>query len=277
MKKKAVDISLVIRTIMAYFVTFCFMAPFLYMILCSFKTPLDLHAWPPRLFFTPTLQNYTRVFAEVRLMPYIVNSLIISVTVTSIALLLGVPAAYAVSRYKFRGRPLLANLFLVIQLAPAVAMILPFFVLANHFHLFNTRTALILVYLPWNIPLAVWMLRGFIATTPAAIEESGMIDGCTRFRAFLLLTVPQLTAGLMATLIFTFIGSWNEFLLAYFLTINIDAKTLPTTVDFFLTFGHYQFGPMFAAAVIGTLPVIFFALLVRKYYLTALTGGAVKG
>lgn len=276
-RKSRAATRFVFRTVACYLAVFCFIAPFLYLILSSFKKPLDLQAYPPTLLFSATLENYIKIFSQINLVPYIKNSLFVSVIVTFIALALGIPAAYAISRYRFRGRSAVANSFLIIQLAPAVAMILPFFILATNLGIYNTKLALILAYLPWNIPYAVWMLRGFIISTPAAVEEAGMVDGCTRFQAFLCLTMPQLTSGLLATVIFTFIGSWNEFILAYFLTNTSAAQTLPTTVDFFLTYGNYQFGPMFAAAVIGTIPLVGFAFAVRKHYLAALTGGAVKG
>lgn len=273
-KKTAKEI---VRVVAAYLIAFCFIAPFLYLIASSFKSSVDLQAWPPKFFFEPILDNYIKIFTDMDLGPYLLNSLIVSVVVTAVSILLGLPAAYALSRYRFRGQGAFANTFLIIQLAPAVAMILPFFLMANTFGLFNTRLWLMIAYMPWNIPYAIWMLRGYIITTPAAVEEAGMIDGCTRFQAFWKLTMPQLRPGLIATIIFTFIGSWNEFLLANFLTNTVQAQTFPTTVDFFLTYGNYQFGPMFAAAVIGTVPILAFALSVRKQYLTALTGGAVKG
>lgn len=276
LKKKNSKSAEMLRGLSAYIITFIFIAPFLYLILSSFKTPIDLQAYPPKFFFSPTLQNYIKIFAEINIWPYFFNSLIISIVVTAFALLIGVPAAYAISRYNFKGRTVIANFFLIVQLAPAVAMILPFFILSNNLGLFNTRSGIMIAYLPWTIPYAIWMLRGFIISTPPAIEEAGMIDGCSRFKAFIFLTIPQLASGLLATIIFTFICSWNEFLLAYFLSNTAASQTLPTTVDFFLTYGNYQFGPMFAAAVLGMVPVVLFTFLVRKYYLVALTGGAVK-
>lgn len=264
------------KVLLAYLIVLFFMAPFLYLILNSFKNAVDIQSYPPSLLFSPTIKNYAKVFGELDILPFITNSLIVAVTVTVIALLLALPASYALTRYNFKGRDAIANAFLIIQLAPAVSMILPFFLMINNLGLYNTKIALIIVYLPWNIPFAVFMLRGFIETTPLSVEEAGMMDGCTRFKAFLYLTIPQLYSGLLATVIFTFIGAWNEFLLAYFLTSSKSAQTLPTTVDFFLTFGNYQFGPMFAAAVLGTMPVVIFAFIVRKYYIIALTGGSVK-
>ena len=190
-KKSRINARFVLRTFTCYLVAFCFIAPFLYLILSSFKKPVDLQAYPPKLFFSGTLDNYTKIFSQTNLLPYIGNSLIVSIIVTLIALALGIPAAYAISRYQFRGRAAIANSFLIIQLAPAVAMILPFFILATNMGIYNTKTALVLAYLPWNIPYAVWMLRGFIISTPAAVEEAGMVDGCTRFQAFLRLTKAE--------------------------------------------------------------------------------------
>ena len=276
-RKRKEKVVLTVRTIAAWLITFIFISPFLYLILCSFKSKLDLQAYPPKLLFTPTLENYVQIFEDVNILVYVKNSLIIATSVTLVSLLIGLPAAYAISRFDFRGRNTIANAFLVIQLAPAAALILPFFLLANRLMLYDTKFGVFLAYLPINIPYAIWMLRGFIVATPAAIEEAGMVDGCSRFGAFMRLTVPQLGSGLLATIIFTFISAWNEFLLAYFLTGSENAKTLPTMVDFFLTYGNYQFGPMFASAVIATLPIVLFSFIVRKYYLTALTGGAVKG
>ena len=135
---------------------------------------------------------------------------------------------------------------------------------------------LVFVFLLWNIPFAIWMLRGFVEAIPIDLEEAAMMDGCTRFRAFMQITLPLMVTGLVATTILIFIGAWNEFQLAFFLT-STNTRTLPTTIGFFLTHSGIRWGEMFATATVGTLPVVIFALLVRRYFVSAMTFGAVKG
>jgi multiple sugar transport system permease protein len=267
----------VLNTAAAFLILVFFLMPYLYLIISSFKDAVAIQAYPPVLFsFESTFQNYVKVFQDINLTPFIINSAIVATCNTALALLFATPAAYSLSRDQFRFKEMLAYTFLAIQMAPAIALIFSFMTMANRLKLYDTRWILIILYLPWNIPFAVWMLRNFVADIPAALEEAAVVDGCSRVSAFLRITLPLLVPGFMTTAIFIFIGAWNEFVIAFFLT-STGARTFPTTVDFFLTYGAYQFGPLFASAVIGTVPIAIFGLLVRKYYFMAVTGGALKG
>ena len=160
-------------------------------------------------------------------------------------------------------------------MAPIISLVYPFMTLANQLGLYDSHLGLILFYLPWNVPFAVWMLRTFVSDIPRELEEAALVDGCCRIGAFMRISIPLLVTGLFTTGVFIFIGAWNEFIIAFFLT-STNARTLPTTIDFFLTYGSFQFAPMFAAGVIGTLPIVVCGLFVRRYYLVGQTAGALK-
>lgn len=264
------------NTTIAVIFMFLLLAPYAYLIVSSLKDAVAIQAYPPALFFKPTLENYVKVFTDVKLVPFIVNSAVVASCNTVLSLALAIPAAYSLARHRFRFKETLAYTFLAIQMAPAVALLFSFMIMANRLKLYDTWFVLIVLYLPWNIPFAVWMLRNFVADIPVALEEAAIVDGCTRLSAFLRVILPLLLPGLLTTAVFIFIGAWNEFVIAFFLTAS-RAATFPTTVDFFLTYGAYQFGPLYASAVIGTAPIAVFGLLVRKYYVMGMTGGALKG
>lgn len=263
-------------SLVVWIIFLLFLAPYLYLIAWSFKHPGDIQAYPPRFFSPFTLQNYKQVFEDVNISFYLRNSTIVATATTLLSVLLAVPAAYSFARFRFWGQDWLAYLLIAIMVAPLIALVYPFLVMANQLGLNDSHLGLILFYLPWNVPFAVWMLRTFISDVPQELEESAQADGCTRLGAFGRITVPLLLPGFFTTGIFIFIGAWNEFVIAFFLT-STKARTLPTTIDFFLTYGSFQFAPMFAAGVVGTLPIAVCALLVRRYYLAGTTAGALKG
>ncbi|MBW1932355.1 MAG: carbohydrate ABC transporter permease [Deltaproteobacteria bacterium] len=253
-----------------------YLFPFLFMVLSAFKPPLAACASPPVWIFQPTLTNFKEAFGTYNIQSYLKNSAIVAVISTAITMIFAIPASYSLARFKFRGREILANLLLLLQLIPAVSIVFPYYYLAYKLRLLDTLIILIITYCYWNIPWAVWMMRGFFETLPFEIEEQALIDGCTQLKAFYRILLPLVTQGLAATSIFIFIGCWNEFALAYFLTM-IRARTLPTVISLFQTHAGIKWGPMFATATIATLPTIVFALAVRKYFVRALTFGAVKG
>lgn len=263
-------------SLVVWIIFLLFLAPYLYLIVWSFKHPGDIQAYPPRFFSPFTLLNYRQVFEDVNISFYLRNSAIVATATTLLSVLLAIPAAYSFARFRFRGQDWLAYLLIAIMVAPLIALVYPFLVMANQLGLNDTHLGLIFFYLPWNVPFAVWMLRTFISDVPPELEESAQADGCTRLGAFGRITVPLLLPGFFTTGIFIFIGAWNEFVIAFFLT-STKARTLPTTIDFFLTYGSFQFAPMFAAGVVGTLPIAVCALLVRRYYLAGTTAGALKG
>lgn len=265
-----------LATVLAFVVAAAFAFPYLYLIVSSFKTPMDNLALPPKLFFTPTLENYRAIFANVALFRFLGNTVIVATLSTLVAMLFAVPAAYGLVRFPLRRRESIAYLFLVIQLIPVIAIVFPYFDIARRLDLYDTVWILIVVYTLWNVPWGIWLVRGFIQDVPRELEESSMVDGSSRLGAMLRVTLPLAAPGLTAAAILLFIGAWNEFTLAFFLTTR-NARTYPTSIGFFLTHSGIQWGEMFATALIGTLPVVIFAILVRKTFISSLSFGAVKG
>jgi len=265
----------IFNNIFVWVILFIFLVPYFYLILGSFKTPGDIQAYPPRFFSKFTFENYIKVFTDVNIIFYLKNSFIVAGLTTIISLFIALPAAYSFARFKFWGKDWLAYVLLAILMAPIISLVYPFMTLANQLGLYDSHLGLILFYLPWNVPFAVWMLRTFVSDVPKELEEAALVDGCSRIGAFIRISIPLLVTGLFTTGVFIFIGAWNEFIIAFFLT-STNARTLPTTIDFFLTYGSFQFAPMFAAGVIGTLPIVVCALFVRRYYLVGQTAGALK-
>lgn len=254
---------------------FAFLFPFLWMVGMSFKDRMQTFAIPPLWFFTPTFNNYRDLLNRGIFGTYSLNSLVVVICSVFVSLLIATPAAYALSRFSFKGKKDISFWILSVRMAPAIAVVIPYFFLGSFIGILDTRLVLIIAYLSFNVPFAVWMLKGFIDEIPVQIDEAAMIDGCSRFQVFSGLIVPLVANGLAATSILCLIQSWNEFTFALFLTTT-DARTLPTIVTQFLTFQGVVWGEMSAAATITVLPSVIFAILVRKHLITGLTFGAIK-
>lgn len=252
-----------------------FLMPFVWMVLMSFKTRLQTFAIPPVVLFRPTLENYHDLFARGVFGHYFVNSLVTVLAAVVVSIVIAAPAAYGLARFNFRRKKDVAFWILSIRMAPAIAVVIPYFLIGSLLGILDTRLVLVISYLSFDIPFAVWMLRGFIEEVPVEVDEAAVIDGCTRFGAFGRLILPLTANGLAATSILCVIQSWNEFTFALFLTTT-NARTLPTIVTQFLTFQGVVWGEMAAAATITTIPVVAFALLVRRHLIAGLTFGATK-
>lgn len=251
--------------------------PYLYLVLSSFKTPIDNLALPPKFVFEPTVGNYREVLGNEDIMRFLKNSIIVATASTTVALVLAVPAAYGLVRFeRFRRNERVAYLFLILQLLPIIAVVFPYFAIANALDLRDTFWILIVTYTYWNVAWGIWLVRGFIQAVPQELDEAAMVDGCSRMRAMLTVTLPVASKGIVAAGILLFIGAWNEFTLAFFLTAR-DARTYPTSIGFFLTHSGIRWGEMFVTATIGTAPIVVFALLVRKSFISSMSFGAVKG
>lgn len=266
----------VLITILSFVVAGSFAFPYLYMMLSSFKTPIDNIALPPKFIFSPTLDNYRTIFENEALFRFLRNTIVVATASTAVAMLFAVPAAYGLVRFHLRWREGIAYLFLVMQLVPIIAIVFPYFDIASRLDLLDTVWILVIIYTLWNVPWGIWLVRGFIQDVPRELEESSMVDGSSRLGAMIRVTLPLAAPGLTAAAILLFIGAWNEFTLAFFLTSR-DARTYPTSIGFFLTHAGVQWGEMYATALIGTLPVVVFAILVRKSFISSLSFGAVKG
>ncbi len=251
------------------------LAPLAYLLITSFKEPNLTFNLPPVWIFTPTLQNYREVLAGGQFEKYFVNSLVVALSTTTIGLFLGGLVAYGFSRFRFRGAFWLRMSALIPQMLPPITIIVPLYVLFNGLKLLDTRWALIISYLTFTIPLALWMMIGFFDDVPLELEEAAMIDGCTRLGALVRVSLPLVAPGLAATAILAFLYCWNEFLYAVILT-GREARTLPVTITSFMTNKAILWGRIAASGSMVLVPVLAFALLAQRYLVRGLSRGAIK-
>jgi len=248
------------------------LSPALWLLQMSFRHNGDIMT--TRLLFRPTLQNYTALWTG-NFPHSFVNSLLASSTSTAVSLLLGVPAAYALSRWHFRGRRQIALWILVTRMAPPIAFTIPFFLAFTWAGLMDTVTGLALIYITFNLALVVWSMRGFFAAVPRSLEEAAWIDGCGVWSSFVRIVLPLSAPGLAATGILCFILSWNDFFYALILT-RTQAMTAPVAIVNFMQYEGWEWGKIAAGGVLVMLPVLAFAFFVRGYLVSGLMAGGVK-
>ncbi len=249
--------------------------PSVMLFLTSIKTNVDALRYPPVWIFRPVLTNYKEIFGLVPFGNYLANSLFVAAVSTAIALSVGSFAAYGLARFRFKRSKDIAFWILSIRMTPPIAAAIPIFIIMRTLRLLDTRTALVLAYCTFNIPFAVWLLRGFFQEIPKEIEESAMVDGCSPLGAFWYIALPLIAPGIAATGIFTFIFSWNEFLFALILT-GTRAQTVPVSLTGFVRETGIMWSHMAAAGVLAMVPMIIFTSLVQKNLVKGLTMGAIK-
>lgn len=269
-------INLLLVYLLVIFAVLLSIAPIVYLVITSFKKPELTFAIPPVWNFTPTLQNYNEVLSSTDFSRYFLNSIIVALSTTAIALALGTLAAYGFTRFKFRGHFWLRMSTLIPQMLPPIAIVVPLYVLFNNLDWVDTRQALIISYLTFTIPLSIWMMMGFFEDVPIELEEAAMIDGCSRFSALLRVSLPLAIPGMAATAILAFLYCWNEFLYAVILT-GRNARTLPVIITSFMTNKAVLWGRIAASGALVLIPVLIFALLAQRYLVRGLARGAVKG
>jgi len=205
------------------------------------------------------------------------NSVVVVTSAVVITLLFAFLAAAAISRFRLRGASAFLVLILVVQMVPGTAMVIPIFLFLNNLHLTDNYLGLILVYAASTLPFTIWALRGFVRGVPIELEEAAMVDGASRFGAFMRILFPLVLPGLISTGIFAFITSWNDFLMANILMQQNYHQTLPVWLFSFTTNTGTDYGGLMAGCTIMALPVVFFFLLVQRRLVSGLTAGAVKG
>ncbi|MGH6915036.1 MAG: carbohydrate ABC transporter permease, partial [Geminicoccales bacterium] len=216
------------------------MFPFLWLLTMSFKTDADIFAWPPKLLFAPTTANYVALW-DGNFPRSFANSAIASIVSTMLAMLAGVPGAYALSRTAMRSEKSLSLLILSSRMAPPIAFTLPYFLVYRHLELLDTLTGLIIIYLTFNISLVVWLMRSFFDATPRSLEEAAWIDGASLWQSFVKIILPLSGPGLAATAILCFLYSWNDFFFALILT-RTEAMTAPVAVVNFMNYEGWEWG-----------------------------------
>lgn len=251
------------------------MLPFIWLIVMSFKTVDEIFAWPPSWLFTPTTENYTGLW-QGDFPKSFYNSLVTSVGSTVIAIVLGVPGAYALSRLSMRRSGQLSILILASRMAPPIAFTIPYFLAYRHIGLLDSKLGLILIYLTFNLSLVVWLMRSFFDATPRALEEAAWIDGASLWQGFTKIILPLSGPGLAATAILCFLYSWNDFFFALILT-RTEATTAPVAIVNFMNYEGWAWGKIAAGGTMVMLPVLVFSIVVRRFLIQGMTAGAIKG
>lgn len=250
--------------------------PVIWVVLTSIKPRTLIFNSPPTLFFLPTLGHYIEALQTGGIVRSIGNSLIISVFSTALAMLVAVPAAYAFARLRFRMRTPLTFYTLLIQMAPPIGLLIPFYFGFSKIDLLDTYTGLITIYLTITIPFSVWLMMSYFAEIPFELEEAAAIDGASRFKAFFEIVMPLARGGIAVATIFAFIYAWNDFLYAVVLS---GPTTQPATVAIFsfLAAEESRWGPFTATAVMIMAPVVVIALFAQKHIVQGLSLGGIKG
>jgi multiple sugar transport system permease protein len=247
--------------------------PFLWMLSSSLKTQVDIISWPPKLVFAPTLQNYEKVFGEQDFLKYFLNSTVVGTAAVGLSLVLGLPAAYAIARFRQRK---LAVFILLARLMPGISFLMPWYIVFSRLDLMDSYTALILSHMLIALPIVVWIMSTYFSTIPPEMEESAMVDGATRQYAFWAIILPLSGPGIITATTLSFIFSWNNFMFSQVLSME-KTKTLPIAVYNFLSYAEVDWGGVMAAAVAIMAPAIVLTMIFQKYVVKGLTMGAVKG
>ena len=256
---------------------FIWIFPVAWGLLTSLKTERDVLAYPPEVIFTPTTVNYADVFVGgASIVPNLVSSVIVSGLTTVLTMLFAIPAAYALARLELPWKRATGFWVLATQMLPPVGLVIPYFLLLRKVGWTDSYQGLVLVYLTFALPFAIWLLVSYFEEIPREMEEAALLDRAGRLRALWHVILPQAKGGIAVTLIFVFLNSWNEFLFAVVLGGN-TVRTVTVAMFNFISLEQTQWARLAAAAMVGMAPVIVLGLLAQKHIVKGLTVGAVKG
>jgi len=251
--------------------------PVLWGLLTSFKTERDVLAYPPKVFFTPTLDNYREVISGgSSILPNLWSSLVVSGWATFLTMLFAVPAAYALARLRYPGKRASGFYVLATQMLPPVGLIIPFYLVLQKIGGLDSYSGLTAIYLTFSLPFAVWLMVSYFEDIPYEMEEAALLDRAGRLRTLWYVILPQVRGGIAVTTIFVFLNAWNEFLFAVVLGGN---KVRPVTVAMynFISLEQTQWARLAAGAMLAMAPVILIGLFAQRHIVKGLTVGAVKG
>ncbi|MGW0707155.1 carbohydrate ABC transporter permease [Streptomyces sp. NPDC002643] len=262
--------------LVAYLVFLAF--PFLWLISTAFKPARELGSlhptWIPK---DPTLANFRQAFDEQPLLEAALNSLVAAVGAAVVAVLIATPMAYVMARHRTTLSRMATGWVVVSQAFPFVLVIIPLFLVLKNLRLINSVPGLVMVYVVWSLPFALWMLVGYVRAVPAELEEAAAVDGAGRVRTLVSVTAPLLAPGIVATALFAFITAWNEFFFALVLLKTPEKQTLPVILTHFIgAEGVADLGPLAAAAFLATLPSLVVFAIIQKRITGGMLAGAVK-
>ena len=247
---------------------------FLWMLSLSLKPDIETLDYPPTLLpQAPTIENFVSVFRDSPFLRYTINSIVVSFSATLIALVIGIPAGYGIAKAKALK---LSVLILVSRITPGLSYLIPLFILFQFLGLTATLWPIIITHLVITVPIVVWVMIGFFETLPMELEEAALIDGCNLWQGFRYIALPLARPGIVVAFILSFIFSWNNFIFGVVLA-GRETRTLPVAVYNVLTFEQIAWGPLAAAALIVTLPVLILTVFIQREIVAGLTAGGVKG
>lgn len=252
-----------------------FTFPILWAISISLRSRLDILTIPPHLFAPITFNNYLEVFSDPQVTRGFINSVSLTVAALILSFVVGLPAAYAVARYEFRGKRFFLLWILFGLMIPLMALVIPFYLVYQQVGLLDTHIGMVLIYLVIDIPFVVWFMWTFFRQLPRELDEAAFIDGCSHLQVITRILLPIAKPGIAAAAISCAIATWNEFLFALLLT-RTAVKTAPVVIVGYMSTSGARWGEMAAMAVILMIPAFLFGLSIQRYYMQGLTAGAVK-
>jgi multiple sugar transport system permease protein len=265
-------------TISTFVVVIFIAAPLYWLIASSLKTPVNLGVSPPQYFPNPiSVSNYHDAFVTYDFGIYFRNSLIVTLVATALVLIFGTLAGYALGRLPMRGKFTLMVTLLMISLFPEIALIAPLYLLERNLGWLNSYEALIIPYAAFNLPFAIWILRNYMLGIPREMEETARIDGAGPLRTLWTIILPMALPGVFTAGIFCFTACWTEFLMALTFDSNNNFRTIPVGIAEFGTVFNTPYGTIFAASVVAVVPIGILVFIFRKFVISGLTSGAVKG
>ena len=252
--------------------------PLYWLVVSSFKSSAEVAASPPTVFPQQwTFQNYVTAFVSNDLAVYMMNSVIVAVSTTVLVLALALFAGYALVGRKLRGGTAIMTTLLMLSVFPAIAVLTPIYLIERQLGLLNSYPGLIIPYVAFNLPFAIWIMRNYLAGIPSTIEEASEIDGAGPLRTVFSVILPMSKPGLFTVGVFTFTAAWSEFLMALTFNSETSFRTIPVGIALFGTQFTVPYGAIFAASVSATVPIALLVLIFRRSIVSGLTSGAVKG
>jgi ABC-type glycerol-3-phosphate transport system permease component len=252
--------------------------PLMWGLSTSLKPAVEASTWPPT--WMPrhlTFDHYATVLNNPKYIRYLLNTVGVTLAVMLIGVTLSAHAAWAVVRHRFIGKKTMLFLMWTTIMIPGISIIVPLYLMAVDVGLYDTYAVLVIVYCASIVPTLVWLLRGFVASVPAELEEAALIDGCGRIAVFYRIVLPLLRPGLGAAAVLVFVTVWNEFLIGYALVLGDEHRLIQVGVYYFVTETGIEWGPLMAGMFISVLPVVVLFASLQKFFIQGMTGGAVKG
>lgn len=251
--------------------------PILWMLSSSFKENFEIFAWPPKLITENfSLDAYTTVLTDPVKLRFFFNSYFVAISVTILTLVTAILAAYAFSRFEFRGRGLANVIIIGVQAVPQITLIIPYFGLIVALRLYNSYQGLILTYMVFTLPYAIVMMTGYFNTLPRELDEAARVDGTSSLGALWRILVPISLPGIVSVAVYTFMIAWNEYLFALTLTRTDDMRTVPIGIQLLMGQHSYEWSEMMAMSVLGSIPVLILFVFFQKFFIGGMTAGAVK-